>query len=228
MHISQHCRSISAITFTLCLLISGQANALSVDLGVSFSQPVLELKTKDDEVLGKNAAQTSVWPSISLQSKERYLGNSNWGYSISAMAWYFSMDKQKEKGSDKLIDYDTSMKGYFAYLVPTFYYRIGDKYIMEGPDQDRINWTFGIGLGVGYLHADGTTYTNYSSTPTTEDIHIDNAAFSSGFFIEGIRNRWFIRFSSFGPEVPIENSRKVRLNDNSVMFGIRYDLSELF
>lgn len=209
------------------LIFTAPAYALTVDLGASFSQPVLDIKTNDgkETLLAENAAETSVWPYISLQSRERYLGVTNIGYSLSAMFWYFSVDKQKDGGD--IVNYDTSIKGYYAYLTPTIYYRFGDRYIMES--EDTINWTVGLGMGVGFLVADGDTYTNYSTTPTREDIHVDNAAISFGLFIEAAQNQWFARFSSYGPSSATTRSRfNVHLNDNSIIIGKRISLDKYF
>lgn len=222
----RHIYSHYAFALPLFLLCLSQAQALTFDLGVSFSQPVLDYKDNNDNILAQNAAPTAIWPSVSLQSRERYFGESNWGYSISAMAWYFSMNKQKVK--DEVVDFGTSVEGYYAYLTPTLYYRFGDKHIMES--SDKWNWTLGIGLGIGLLVADGTTYTNYASTKTTENIHVsgEHTTVSSGFIIEAVKNRWFIRFSSYGPEIEISDTRKVRLNDNAIVIGKRFDLKEFF
>ncbi len=220
----RHFISRYTLALPLFLLCLSQAQALTFDLGVSFSQPVLDLRDENENILGENAEETAIWPSISLQSKERYFGESNWGYSLSAMAWYFSMSHQKV--GDKIVDFGTSMEGYYAYLTPTFYYRFGDKYIMES--KDKWNWTVGVGIGVGFLVANGTTYTNRTSSPTTESVSVNDSALSSGLFIEAVKNRWFFRFSSYGPTVDASTTRKVRLNDNSIVFGRRFDLKEFF
>jgi hypothetical protein len=215
-----------AFLFVATLLFQTPAQAITIDLGGSFSQPVVETRLVDSNTkLAESASNSSLWPSISLQSRERFIGDSNWGYSISAMAWYFSVDKQKE--GDKLVDYNTSVEGYYAYLTPTLYYRFGDRYVMES--KDKWNWSVGIGLGIGYLVANGNVYTNYSSSKTTEKISVNNGAASSGIFIEAVRNRWFVRFSSYGPESDnIDKRLKVRLSDNTITIGKRFELRELF
>lgn len=227
MHRSQ--RSIirhGAPLAALFLCFSSPARAITIDLGLSISQPVVEAREADsNNKLAESATPSSLWPSISLQSRERYIGESNWGYSVSAMAWYYDVDQQKD--GDNFVDYGTSVKGYYAYVTPTIYYRFGDKYVMKS--QDRWNWSVGLGLGIGYLVADGNVYTNYSSTKTTESFHVDNGAVSSGIFIEAVRNRWFVRFSSYGPESNTSNSRlKIRLSDNTITIGKRFELREIF
>lgn len=215
-----------AFLFVATVLFQTPAQAITIDLGASISQPVVETRQIDSNTkLAESATPSSIWPSISFQSKERYFGNSNWGYSLSGMAWYYSVDKQKE--GDKFVDYNTSVEGYYAYLTPTIYYRFGDRYIMES--KDKWNWSVGIGLGIGYLVANGNVYTNYSSTKTTEKINVNNGAVSSGLFIEAVKNRWFVRFSSYGPESDNSDRRlKVRLSDNTLTIGKRFALKELF
>lgn len=215
-----------AFLFVATLLFQTPAQAITIDLGASISQPVVETRQIDSNTkLAESATPSSIWPSISFQSKERYFGNSNWGYSLSGMAWYFSVDKQKE--GDKFVDYNTSVEGYYAYLTPTIYYRFGDRYVMES--KDKWNWSVGIGLGIGYLVANGNVYTNYSATKTTEKISVNNGAVSSGLFIEAVKNRWFVRFSSYGPESDNNDRRlKVRLSDNTLTIGKRFALKELF
>lgn len=215
-----------AFLFVATLLFQSPAQAITIDLGASYSQPVVETRPIGSNTkLAESASDSSLWPTISLQSRERFFGDSNWGYSISAMAWYFSVDKQKQ--GDKFVDYNTSIEGYYAYLTPTIYYRFGDRYVMES--KDKWNWSVGIGIGIGYLVANGNVYTNYSATKTTEKISVNNGAASSGFFIEAVKNRWFVRFSSYGPESDNSDKRlKVRLNDNTLTIGKRFELREFF
>jgi hypothetical protein len=216
-----------AILVSAVLLVPSPVQAITIDLGASFSQPVVETRPIDSNTkLAESASPSSIWPSISFQSKERYFGDSNWGYSLSAMAWYYSVDQQKDGGGD-FVDYNTAIEGYYAYLTPTIYYRFGDKHVMQS--KDKWNWSVGIGLGIGYLVAHGNVYTNYSSTKTTEQIDINNGAVSSGLFIEAVKNRWFVRFSSYGPESDNSDRKlKVRLSDNTLTIGKRFELRELF
>jgi hypothetical protein len=87
----------------------------------------------------------------------------------------------------------------------------------------------GVGLGIGYLVANDNVYTNYSSTKTTEKISINNGAGSNEIFIEAVKNHWFVRFSSYGPESDnIDGRLKVRLSDNTLTIGKRFELRELF
>ncbi|MFQ5582400.1 MAG: hypothetical protein ACE5F3_07245 [Mariprofundaceae bacterium] len=204
----------------ICLiLMTTDVFALSIDLGVSVSQPSLLIRdTATDNVLAEMTDKAAIWPSVSIKTRERYFGETNLGYSASVRAWYMNIDQQKVGGNE--VNLGTSAKGYYAYLTPTIYYRFGDKYSMESPD-----WmgTIGIGVGVGYLNVRGDVVT----TGTTPQVRkrIDNVGFglSSGIFLEVIKQGWFLRITNFGP-ILMDKGFTLDLRDNSITFGKRFEL----
>jgi hypothetical protein len=213
-------------TITLCcllaafgLLMPATARALSLDLAVSISQPSLKVKsTSNNAVLGTLVSKTALWPSVALKTKEHYFGDSKFGYTAEMMAWYMRLDRQKV-GSQE-INMGTSARGYFAYLTPTLYYRFGDRYSMESP-----NWmaSIGIGVGVGYLNVKGSIITTSVLPQTRQTININGIGLSSGLFFEIMKNRWFFRFTSFGPSLNT-GSHNLELRDNAIKIGRSFAL----
>jgi len=206
------------LTAACLLLLPSNAPALSLDLAVSISRPSLQMKsTTNDAVLGEMVDKASIWPSIALKTRERYFGDSNFGYTAEMMAWYMKMNRQKV--GSKEVNLGTSARGYFAYLTPTLYYRFGDKFSMESPD-----WmaTIGLGVGIGYLNVKGNMIT--TNTTPSQLQRIDRVGFgtSTGLFIEVMKNRWFFRITNFGPALK-NGSINLELRDNSIKIGKRFD-----
>lgn len=203
--------------FLISLLAPATAFALSIDFAASISQPSLKIKsTANNAVLAEMVEKASLWPSVSLKTKERYFGDTNFGYSVDAMAWYMRLNRQKVGGSE--VDFGTSAKGYFAYLTPTVYYRFGDKYSM-----DSSGWmtTIGLGLGVGYLNVKGTMMTTGTTPSTLQPINEVGIGLSTGLFVEVMKSRWFLRFASFGPALN-NGSMNLQLSDTSIKIGRRF------
>lgn len=204
-----------------CMLLTpSTTHALSIDFAASVSQPSLKIKSvSNDTVLAEMVDKASIWPSVSLKTKERYFYDSNFGYSAEAMAWYMKLDRQKV--SSKEVNLGTSARGYFAYLTPTLYYRFGDKYSMDSSD-----WmtTIGVGLGVGYLNVKGTMMT--TGTSPNRFGRIDDIGFglSSGLYVEIMKDRWFLRFTSFGPALN-NGTVNLELRDNSIKIGRRFNFN---
>jgi len=206
-------------SLTCLLLMTTDAAALSIDLGVGISQPTLTVRdAATDKVLAEMVDRAAIWPSVSIRTKERYFGDTNFGYSASVWAWYMSISQQRVAGQE--VDLGTSVKGYYAYLTPTVYYRFGDKYSMESP-----NWmgTIGFGIGVGYLNVRGDIITTEITPQRRQQIDDAGIGLSAGVFLEVIRHGWFLRFASFGP-ILNNSSFTLDLRDNSLTFGKRFEL----
>lgn len=212
-------RCIQCSLIAVCLLVlPSAATALSLDFAVSISQPSLKVKSvANDSVLAEMVDKATIWPSITLKTRERYFGDSNFGYTAEAMAWYMKLDRQKV-GSNE-VDLGTSARGYFAYLTPTVYYRFGDRYSM-----DSSGWmtTIGLGVGVGYLNVQGTMLTTGTTPSRLEKINHVGFGASTGLFVEVMKNRWFLRLTSFGP-VTKNGSINLELNDTSIKIGRRFN-----
>jgi len=210
---------IVALLLTATLLKPSMADALSLDLAATLSQPSLKIKSaNNNSVLAEMVDQASIWPSITLKTEEQYIGDSNFGYSTEAMAWYMRLNRQKVNNHE--VNLGTSARGYFAYLTPSIYYRFGDKYSM-----DSSGWmtTVGVGLGVGYLNVKGTMMTTGTTPSTLQNINHVGFGVSTGLFIEVMKNRWFFRLSSFGPALN-NGSHKLELSDTSIKIGRRFSL----
>ncbi len=204
----------------LCwLLPASSAYALTLDLGASVSQPSLSIRdAATDNVVAEMVDRAAIWPSLSLRTRERYFGETNFGYSASVWAWYMNIGQQKVAG--KNINLGTSAKGYYAYLTPTLSYRFGDKFSMESP-----NWmtTVGIGLGIGYLNVRGDTITTRTTPQVRKPINDSGFGLSTGVFLEVMKHGWFMRLNSFGPILSNSNF-KLDFRDNSITFGKRIEL----
>ncbi len=209
---------------TLAVLLVGllgqlsTAGAWTFDLGVSLSQATLKIQSPDDRTLGQMVSRASLWPSISIGTKERYFGQSKFGYSVSFFAWYMRLDRQRVNGEE--VDLGTSAGGYFGYLTPTITYRFGDRYSMESP-----NWivTLGLGIGIGYLYVDGDIITTETSPPQRQSLHEGGFGLSSGAFVEVIKKKWFLRLTNFGPILD-RDTFKLSLEYFSLTFGRRFEI----
>ncbi len=195
-----------------------KVHALSLDLAASLSQPELQLKSAtDDRVLGTMVGRSTLWPSVTLKTRERYFGGSHFGYSASAMAWYMRMNQQRTGG--RVVNLGTSARGYFAYLTPTFYYRFGDRYSMESP-----NWmgSIGIGAGLGYLNVKGNMVTTETAPTRLEPINYVGVGVSTGLFLEILKKKWFFRVANYGPMLN-SGSLKLELRNTSIKFGRSFE-----
>ena len=205
---------------SICLLfMTTDVFALSIDLGVSVSQPSLLIRdSATDKVLAEMVDRAAIWPSISIKTRERYFGETNVGYSASVWAWYMNLDQQKVAGNE--VNLGTSVKGYYAYLTPTIYYRFGDKYSMESS-----GWmgTVGFGMGVGYLNVRGDVITTETTPQRRQQIDNAGIGLSAGIFLEVIKQGWFLRITNFGPILG-DKSFTLDLRDNSITFGKRFEL----
>ncbi|MDX8406978.1 MAG: hypothetical protein R8L58_01185 [Mariprofundaceae bacterium] len=203
----------------LCwLLPATSAYALTFDLGGSVSQASLALRAVNNNArLAEMVDRASLWPSVSLKTRERYFGDTHFGYSAEMFAWYMRMNRQKVNGQE--LNLGTSAKGYFAYLTPTVYYRFGDKYSMES---DGWMTTLGIGLGVGYLNVKGTMLTTEITPQRLQAIDGVGFGFSSGLFAEVMKKRWFVRLTNYGP-ILRKGSLKLDLRYNSITLGRRFE-----
>jgi hypothetical protein len=220
MHNLTHNLTKKLLTCAACfLLMTTNAHALTLDLGASVSQPSLSIRdTATDNVVAEMVDRAAIWPSLSLRTRERYFGETNFGYAASVWAWYMNIGQQKVSG--KNVNLGTSVRGYYAYLTPTLSYRFGDKFSMESP-----NWmtTVGIGLGIGYLNVRGEAITTGTTPQVRKRINDSGFGLSTGVFLEVMKHGWFVRLNNFGPILSNSNF-KLDFRDNSITFGKRIDL----
>ena len=156
---------------------------------------------------------------LTYSTRANYFKDSNFGYSWLFNVSTFRLHKQ-EINNNTDIDLGTEVKGYFAYVVPAFFYNIGDKrqghYLRPG-----------IGLGLGLAHFNGDIILT-DSTISNDRIKISNGFsnlyFALGLFIDYQFNNFAIRLSSGGPNIN-DGKTEINFSDTSLMFGYTYYLN---
>ena len=148
--------------------------------------PGVSLRSTDFDVYDKGSTDPngtlsedfSYWPFIVLGSPYKYFGESNWGglmeYSFSG----FNLNQQLV--NDELVDLGTSVKGYYAFVTPTVFYSFSGQRPHGKYDQTLIA---GLGVGLGYLKADGDIIFTESTQQRT-DIDISGAALAISLFLD--------------------------------------------
>ena len=155
---------------------------------------------------------------LSYNTRASYFKQSNWGY-----GWMFNLstlELDQQETSDGVVEnLGTSVDGYMAYVVPSFFYNFGDKY------RGRFVRT-GLGLGLGLAKFDGDIVLTKSSQPN-DRVSISNGTsklyFAVGFFVEAQWNYFTFRLGVAGPTIE-QGDYKISISDSSIMIGLTHYL----
>ena len=126
-------------------------------------------------------------PLITLTSPTRQLADSNWGSKMEYSFSSFQLNQQTV--NNDLVDLGTSVKGYYAFVTPTLFYTF------TGVEDKPYIVTTGIGIGLGYLKADGDIIFT-ETTLQQHDISISGAALAISLFVDYRQGNYFSRISS--------------------------------
>ncbi|MDH5178946.1 MAG: hypothetical protein OEZ39_07690 [Gammaproteobacteria bacterium] len=183
--------------------------------GRGSSVTVTRIGTNDT---GKLVDNEDAW-FLSYNTRAGYFKDSNFGYS-----WMFNLSsfeaRHQELESKEIVNLNTRVQGYFAYLVPAVFYNFGAK---QSHDWFRI----GIGLGLGLAEFDGDIILTSSATPN-DRVAVSNGPSNLfgalGFFIEWQRAPFTIRLAAAGPGLKY-NGYEINVADTSLMLGYTHYLN---
>jgi len=199
-----------------------------LDLGVTFSQVDLDVdKFENGSKVSGGTLSTDISyaPYINIGSPYKYFGNTKFGYNIQLSYSSYNVDKQELKNDDDLKDHDTSANGYYIYGMPVFFYNLGDKYLKDGK-----GWSvkFGVGVGLGYLSAEGDIIledlNDGSQEKTSFDVQTDPVDLAA-FVLTDIRlNNFLVLIRGGGPWIinHEENGNEFGLFELSIVLGYSF------
>ncbi len=202
----------------LLVFMFDMTHGATVDLGVNLTRQSLQAEPAGKtENIGKMEGDFSVWPTILIRSNDAFFTDSHWGYSYEFIAGKFNIDKQEVEGEQ--LDLGTEVEGYYAYLIPMFYYKIGQ---IDNNERTSWNTTLGLGIGIGYLNLDGDMIMTEVNSNIKKNVSGSGIGMSVGLYIEFDNNDWFIRISNYAPEVEIREFN-LMLHNVSMIFGRRIE-----
>ena len=189
-----------------------------MDVSFSFHELGFTVASADPENLPLGKLAGGMLPTflVNFETRERYFGRSQFGYNIIAGLSTYCVNTQKLE-DDTVVNLNTSASGMMAYITPTLFYTLGDKYYK---DNNYRAFKLGIGLGAGYLSATGNitlTETDNSTIP----LDINGFGASSSLFIEYYRDRWIYRLRAMGPSF---TDSTYRYSVYDVYLGIGYQI----
>lgn len=191
----------------------------SITVGIGGRQTSVTVTRVDTQDNGKLVESDDAW-FLSYNTRASYFQESSLGYSWMFNLSSFSAHHQETATNPKVIeDLGTRVDGYFAYVVPTIFYNIGDKH--------RGTWLrIGVGLGLGLSEFSGDIILTNSTTPN-DRVQISNGPsnlfFAGGLSIEGQIDYFTFRVSVAGPGVNYDGY-KIDIGDTSVMLGYTHHL----
>ena len=134
----------------------------------------------------------SFFPEFGVESNINYFPDSSWGYKFVVNLAGFDISKQEVDLDD--VDLDTSADGYFFYAMPVGLY----DFHKQNADSSLL---VGIGVGIGYLNAEGDIILTELDTPVRQDFDFSELTYSTGVFFQYIVEGWSFSTSVAGPEV---------------------------
>lgn len=176
-------------------LIDNYFRQTNIDISFSFHELGFEVKDRDNNQLGKLAGGMLPTFLVNFETPGRYFGKSNTGWNLIAGLSTYCLNTQK-LGNNKVVNLNTSASGMSAYVTPLLFYTVGDKVYQEN---DYHAFRAGLGLGVGYLSAQGSLILTETPAQNVYNLDISGFGVSSTFFLEYRQNRWIYRLRSMGP-----------------------------
>jgi hypothetical protein len=187
-----------------------------ITAGVSVNSIDFDVYNKDrTNPNGTLSEDFSYSPIIILGSPYKYFGESNWGGLMEYSFSTFRLNKQIV--NDNLVDLETSVKGYYAFVTPTLFYSFFDRNPHDKYDQTLIT---GLGVGLGYLKATG----DIIFTETTQERHeidVNGAALAVSLFID-------YRIGNFVTRISGGLTSHTKDDFDYDAFGFKWDFAYVF
>ncbi len=185
----------------------------SLTLGVGTREAELQVTDKVTGARGKIAQRNTRAYFLSYSTRPSFLGASKFGYNFAFNYTTFEMNEQ-EVASNDFRDLGTKVHGRIAYVVPTFFYQLGD-YGAQGA-YTRL----GVGLGLGVAKYQGNIILDYPNNTTPVQIsngHYDLKTATS-LYLETRYHNWGLTVIGAGPSYE-DNRYKYSVIDLSVYLG---------
>lgn len=196
-------RTVSCLTIRLLPLIVGiiftsQTSctyAAQTFIGVSTNWALLkgEERSTGYHVM-EMTSDKDLKPALSVKSMNMYFTNSSFGYFIESGIESYSLHRNVYPGS---VAVKTRLEGQYLYLTPTAFY----DFIKGNPGHE--SFKIGVGLGIGYLTADGKVMIN---GPEIDIRTIDGKNFgtSIGLILEYTYENWVFIAKEYTPGATID------------------------
>jgi hypothetical protein len=161
-------------------------------IGYGINRVNFNVDFNKDEKRG-TLSEDSYSPFISLYSPVTFFENSSAGYFFKADFSFFESDDQRievVEGGSELEKMGTSGNGYAGYIMPVLCY-------------DYWGIRSGIGLGLGYIRADGNIYIyDANNNKELHEFNISNFGMATGVLIfEKPYANFLVKLEGFGPVV---------------------------
>lgn len=175
----------------------------SIDILLTHSSDFFDVYESSDDIdpIGSFYGNENNSVTIGLNLPYHYAGNSNFGYYFNYKFNRFNIDTQDTTITSSDVhemDLGTSVTGYNIYATVSGFYNFGDK-IIENDDDS--SFKIGLGIGVGYLKADGDIILTELATQPKIDIGISDFGFNYGIFFDYRYGPWVFRIDTFGTSV---------------------------
>lgn len=188
------------------------AYALTVDAGVSVGNIAFQVKDENDNLLGEMKEDLGENIYLATRFKQNDgLWDSDWGYFMEMGFGSYNINTQAI--DEDILSLGTHINGKYAYLAWVLYYKHrfqGDAYL-----------AYGIGAGVGYLHAEGNVKLTEDTGEPTINVNVSNVSGSAGLYAEYFRKKWFVRLAAYGPNFTDE-PYKYAISEAKVILGRRF------
>jgi len=198
--------------FILVMFGNTGAYALTVDAGVSLGSIAFQVKNDKGELLGEMKEDLGENFYLATRFKQNDgLWDTNWGYFMEMGFGSYNIHTQAV--DNEVVNLNTDINGKYAYLTWVLYY----KHLLK----HDAYMAYGIGLGLGYLHAEGNVKLTEESGEPTVDVDVSDVSASSGFYMEYHREKWFGRLVVYGPKFT-EEPYEFGIAEAKVIIGRRF------
>lgn len=177
-------------------------NKYSIDILFSHSGDFFDAYESSDDInpIGSFYGNEQNSLAFTFSFPYHYFHNSNAGYYVNYNIKHFDFNKQDTSITStgiNEVNLGTSVSGYNVYAFTSFFYNFGDRFIVT---DDNKSLKLGIGIGLGYLKADGDIILTEQSGSPLVDINISDVGLAFGLYIDYRYGPWVFRLEGFSTE----------------------------
>ncbi len=191
-------------------------NGASVTVGLGTREADLQVADLATNAQGKISQRNTSAYFLSYSTRPSFIGRSKFGYNFAFNYTTFTMDQQEVSKND-FRDIGTRVHGRVAYVVPTFFYQVGE----YGPRGTFVR--LGVGLGIGVAKYEGDIILDYpnNATPVTVSNGRYDLKTASSLYLEGRYRNWGLTLIAAGPTYQ-DDRYKYSVLDLAAYFGYTY------